>query len=159
MFKKLGLFLALAMAAMTLPAGITPAAAETGVASWFGDLRITASGRSYSPRQAGIAAHKSIPLGSLVKVTRTSTGKSLIVRIVDRGPYIRGRIIDLTPAGARALGFYDSGVTKVTISIIERGNTRSWLRANYGKGPAYATVTRKNRNVGGAPRAKKRNAG
>ncbi len=153
MLKKLGLIFALAISTFAFSG--TTAFAETGVASWYDSLRITASGRSYSAGQKGIAAHKSIPLGSIVKVTRASNGKSLIVRIVDRGPYIRGRIIDLTPAGARALGFYDNGVTKVTVTILKRGNTRAWLRANYGKGPAFAEGNGLNRALGGAPKKKK----
>jgi rare lipoprotein A len=155
MLKKLGLILALATGVAAGSAAT--ASAEVGIASHYDSLRITASGRSYSASQAGIAAHKTIPLGSIVKVTRLSTGKSLIVRIVDRGPYIRGRIIDLTPAGARRLGFEDSGLTKVRVDILKMGNTRSWLKAQYGRGPNYAEGTGLNRQLGGAPSKKKRN--
>jgi rare lipoprotein A len=129
-WKKLGLICALTALIASIAGTLSPAVAETGVASWYGDLRVTATGRSYSAGNPTLAAHKTIPLGSVVKVTRVSTGKSLTVTIIDRGPYIRGRIIDLTPAGARALGFYDSGVTKVRISVLRRGNTRQFILAN-----------------------------
>jgi rare lipoprotein A len=59
------------------------------------------------------AAHRSLPFGTKVRVTNRRNGKTVVVTINDRGPFIRGRIIDLTPAGARALGF--SGLTLVTI--------------------------------------------
>jgi rare lipoprotein A len=59
------------------------------------------------------AAHRSLPFGTKVRVTNRRNGKTVVVTINDRGPFIRGRIIDLTPAGARALGF--SGLTQVTI--------------------------------------------
>jgi len=62
------------------------------------------------------AAHRSLPFGSKVRVTNRSNGKTIVVMINDRGPFVRGRIIDLTPAAARALGF--SGLTKVTIERI-----------------------------------------
>ena len=62
------------------------------------------------------AAHRSLPFGSKVRVTNRSNGKTVVVTINDRGPFIRGRIIDLTPAGARALGF--SGLTKVTLERV-----------------------------------------
>jgi rare lipoprotein A len=65
------------------------------------------------------AAHRSLPFGTLVKVTNTGTGRSVVVRINDRGPFVRGRVIDLTPAGARALGF--SGLAPVTLSIVDHG--------------------------------------
>jgi len=59
------------------------------------------------------AAHRSLPFGTKVRVTNRRNGKTVVVTINDRGPFIRGRIIDLTPAGARALGF--SGLTQVRI--------------------------------------------
>jgi rare lipoprotein A len=64
------------------------------------------------------AAHRTLPFGTMVKVTNTGTGRSVVVRINDRGPFVRGRVIDLTPAGARALGF--SGLAPVTLSVVSR---------------------------------------
>jgi peptidoglycan lytic transglycosylase len=75
----------------------------------------TASGARMS-NSTLTAAHRSLPFGSKVRVTNRSNGKTIVVMINDRGPFIRGRIIDLTPAGARALGF--SGLTRVTIERI-----------------------------------------
>jgi rare lipoprotein A len=63
------------------------------------------------------AAHRSLRFGTRVKVTNRSNGRSVYVRINDRGPYVSGRVIDLTPAAARALVF--SGLTKVTLLVVE----------------------------------------
>jgi rare lipoprotein A len=65
------------------------------------------------------AAHRSLPFGTMVKVTNSGTGRSVVVRINDRGPFVRGRVIDLTPAAARAIGF--NGLAPVTLSVISRG--------------------------------------
>jgi rare lipoprotein A len=59
------------------------------------------------------AAHRSLPFGTMVKVTNKGTGRSVVVRINDRGPFVRGRVIDLTPVAARALGF--SGLARVSV--------------------------------------------
>jgi rare lipoprotein A len=61
------------------------------------------------------AAHRTLPFGTMVRVTNRRNGRSVVVRINDRGPFTRGRVIDITPAAARALGF--SGVAPVTLSI------------------------------------------
>ena len=74
----------------------------------------TASGQKLNPG-ALTAAHRSLPFGTQVRVTNTSNGRSVVVTINDRGPFMRGRVIDVTPAGARALGF--SGLTKVTLNV------------------------------------------
>jgi rare lipoprotein A len=62
------------------------------------------------------AAHKTLPFGTLVRVTNRRNNKSVVVRINDRGPFVRGRVIDLTPAGARAIGF--SGLAPVSLSVM-----------------------------------------
>lgn len=64
------------------------------------------------------AAHKTLPFGTLVKVTNRRNNKSVVVRINDRGPFVRGRVIDLTPAGARAIGF--SGLAPVSLAVMGR---------------------------------------
>lgn len=64
------------------------------------------------------AAHRSLPFGTRVLVTNARNGHSVVVRINDRGPFVRGRVIDMTPAGARALGF--SGLAPVTLSVVGR---------------------------------------
>lgn len=89
-------------------------APQHGLASIYTDHR-TASGERFS-RHAMAAAHKHLPLGCRCKVTNLRNGKTIIVRINDRGPYIRGRIIDLTPAAAAKLGFgYSQGLAKVKV--------------------------------------------
>jgi peptidoglycan lytic transglycosylase len=69
------------------------------------------------------AAHRSLPFGTLVQVTNEHTGRSVVVRINDRGPFIRGRVIDLMPAAARAIGF--SGLAHVTLTIVGKTHGRS----------------------------------
>ena len=70
------------------------------------------------------AAHRTLPFGTRVLVTNVSSGRSVVVRINDRGPYIAGRIIDLTPAGARAIG--SNGLARVTLTVLQSiGDNRS----------------------------------
>jgi rare lipoprotein A len=64
------------------------------------------------------AAHRTLPFGTLVRITHRRNGHSVVVRINDRGPFVRGRVIDVTPAAARALGF--SGLASVTLDVIGR---------------------------------------
>jgi rare lipoprotein A len=94
------------------------ASAQTGIASVYAySGERTANGERASP--GGLtAAHKTLPFGTLVRVTDNRSGRSVVVRINDRGPFVRGRIIDLTPAGAHALGF--SGLTNVTLDVVGR---------------------------------------
>ena len=77
----------------------------------------TANGETFSPGKL-TAAHRTLPFGTMVRVTSRSTGRSVVVRINDRGPFVRGRVIDLTPAGARALGF--SGLTPASLDVVDR---------------------------------------
>lgn len=78
--------------------------------------RRTASGERVS--SGGLtAAHKTLPFGTLVRVTNTRNNKSVVVRINDRGPFVRGRVIDLTPAGAHAIGM--SGLAPVSLSVVK----------------------------------------
>jgi rare lipoprotein A len=75
----------------------------------------TASGERSRPAVL-TAAHKTLPFGTLVEVTNRENGRSIVVRINDRGPFVAGRVIDLTPAGARALKF--DGLTNVTVRVL-----------------------------------------
>lgn len=107
-----------ALVAAALAALASPARAETGEASWMGaSLRSqrTASGEPYDPR-ALTAAHRTLPFGTQVRVTRTDTGRSVIVTVTDRGPWVRGRVIDVSEAAAEALGFRRRGVTRVRVT-------------------------------------------
>ena len=90
-------------------------ATELGIASWYGypfHGRAAANGEIYDMEKF-TAAHRTLPFGTLVRVINLDNEKTVEVRINDRGPFVRGRILDVTPAGARALGF--SGLTRVTI--------------------------------------------
>jgi rare lipoprotein A len=90
------------------------ASAQDGVASVYSGER-TANGE-YASASGLTAAHKSLPFGTHVRVTNHQTGRSVVVRINDRGPFVRGRIIDLTPAGARALGM--DGLAHVSVEVL-----------------------------------------
>jgi rare lipoprotein A len=90
--------------------------------SWFGLKRGTTSlGEKVMPWHL-TGAHKTLPLPCLVKVTNLANGKSLKVRINDRGPFIPGRILDVTPRAAKKLGFYDQGITTTRIEVLSVGD-------------------------------------
>ena len=94
---------------------------QTGKASWYGDAhhgRKTASGETFD-MNALTAAHRTLPLGTRVLVTNLANGRSIEVRINDRGPVIPDRIIDLSFAAARALGGVGAGVFRVRIAVVE----------------------------------------
>lgn len=98
-----------------------PAVAEssTGIASFYWQDQKTANGEQFD-KNALTAAHRTLPFGTLVKVTRVATGQSVIVRINDRGPYIKGRVIDLSLAAAREIGLTRKiGITKVRVEVIK----------------------------------------
>jgi rare lipoprotein A len=99
--------------------GLSPAMAQSGIASIYAySGEKTASGEKAHP--GGLtAAHRTLPFGTKVKVTNKRNGRSVTVRINDRGPFVRGRIIDLTPAAARALGF--SGLAPVEVTKASEG--------------------------------------
>lgn len=95
-----------------------------GVASWYGGYfhgRLTASGRRFSTF-AHMAAHKSLPFGTLLKVTNPDNGKSIVVEILDRGPYVADRMLDLSKATADELGFENAGTAKVQAEILKMGD-------------------------------------
>jgi rare lipoprotein A len=90
---------------------------ETGMASYYGAKfagRATASGSTYDPAQL-TAAHRSLPFGTRVRVTHLGNGRSVVVEVTDRGPFARGRIIDLSRRAARTLGFIGAGLARVRI--------------------------------------------
>jgi Lytic transglycolase len=89
----------------------------TGIASFYWQDQMTASGERFD-KTAMTAAHKTLPMHSRVRVTRLDTGRSIIVRINDRGPYKPGRIIDLSDAAAEALGMRTMGLAQVKIDVI-----------------------------------------
>lgn len=106
-------------------------ATQTGIASWYGNEhngRRTANGEIHDSRLA-TAAHLRLPFGSIVKVTNRKTGASVVVRINDRGPYVKGRIIDLSERAARDLGVLTDGIAPVSLQLIHR-RERTWQVAS-----------------------------
>ena len=96
------------------PTHLTPSAADQVASVYSHESGSgTASGQKLN-REAFTATHRTLPFGSKVKVTNKSNGRSVVVTINDRGPFVRGRVIDVTPAAARVLGF--SGLTQVTLN-------------------------------------------
>jgi len=92
------------------------ASAQTGIASIYSG-GLTANGEH--ARASGLtAAHRTLPFGTMVRVTNQRSGRSVVVRINDRGPFIRGRVIDVMPAAAHVLGF--SGLAPVTLAVVGR---------------------------------------
>lgn len=94
---------------------------ERGIASWYsikcnGGTQ-TASGKKLND-SANMAAHKTLPMGTMVKITNLNNGKHIICPIFDRGPYITGRIIDVTISVAETLGFKSRGITKVKLEVV-----------------------------------------
>ena len=105
------------MIAFTLAMTVSAQASvmQCGKASWYAMTSKTASGERASPNTM-TAAHKTLPFGTKVRVTNLRNGRSAIVRINDRGPFTKGRIIDVTKKVAGQLGFVNSGWTKVALS-------------------------------------------
>lgn len=97
---------------------------QEGIASWYGDEtyrqpggHMTANGEAFKPDGLS-AAHKHLPLPLFVRVTNLSNGRSIVVRVNDRGPFVAGRIIDLSAGAARKLGFYDEGTARVRVETV-----------------------------------------
>jgi len=102
-----------------------------GIASWYGAThqgRKTASGEPFD-MSALTAAHRSLPLGTLLSVENLANGKRVIVRITDRGPYVAGRIIDLSLAAARRLALVQRGIGRVRLSVVAYPPTSTALAA------------------------------
>ena len=100
---------------------------EKGIASWYGDEtrrqkggHMTANGEAFDPNGLS-AAHKHLPLPIHVRVTNLENRRSIIVRVNDRGPFIEGRIIDLSAGAARRLGYYNRGTVRVLVETVKEG--------------------------------------
>ena len=114
---KLNLLLVAFLSASILPVISNNASAQSGVASVYSTSEGTRTASGIRLRDGALtAAHRSLPFGSKVRVTNKRNGRSVVVTITDRGPFVRGRVIDLTPAGAHALGF--SGLAPVTLETM-----------------------------------------
>jgi len=111
---KIVVLSSLVISTITIP---TIASAQSGIASVYSEgptatgERVVASGMT--------AAHRTLPFGTMVRVTNTSNGRSVVVRINDRGPFVKGRIIDLTPGAAHAIGI--AGLGAVTVDVVGKG--------------------------------------
>ncbi|MCD6384793.1 septal ring lytic transglycosylase RlpA family protein [Candidatus Sumerlaeota bacterium] len=96
---------------------------QEGIASWYEEEGLTASGEPYR-RDDLTAAHRTLPFGTLLKVINLENGRSVVVRVNDRGPYVKGRIIDLSYAAAKKLGIIEKGLAKVRIKVIKYGKLK-----------------------------------
>ena len=108
---------AVALVAMVGLSGEASAASQCGKASWYSMGTKTANGERMNAA-ALAAAHRSLPFGTRVKVENLSNGKSVVVRINDRGPFIGGRVIDLTRGAAEQIGMVKSGVARVKVTVV-----------------------------------------
>jgi len=111
------------LAEPTIPADAKPLATENGLASWYGPPyhnRRGSNGEVYN-MHAMTAAHRTFALGSIVRVTNVKTGHTALVRITDRGPFIPGRIVDLSLAAARKLDVWQPGVAEVKVELMKSG--------------------------------------
>lgn len=129
---------------------------QTGVASWYGPAfhgKLTANGEIYNQNDL-TAAHKTLQLPSIVRVTNLENGKSIIVRVNDRGPFAHNRIIDMSKRGAELLGFKNQGTTKVRVEVLpeesrevarmaKAGQPTRGMEIAYNKGekPSYKTAS------------------
>ena len=113
-FAASGLALA---ATMTIALSTGEASAQCGRASWYALHSRTANGERMNP-SAMTAAHRSLPFGTRVRVTNQKNGRSVVVRINDRGPFVKGRFLDLSRGAAKQLGFISSGHTSVCMARI-----------------------------------------
>ena len=125
------LVLPLALAACAAPSQPPPVAAgpsyvEEGMASWYGPShqgKRTADGERFD-MHAFTCAHRSLPFETVLRVTNLANGRSVKVRVNDRGPYVKRRILDLSAAAARALGMTEDGVSRVRIEVFAADQKR-----------------------------------
>ena len=106
--------------AITVPEGTKPLSVEIGKASWYGvpyHNRRSSNGEIYDMHEL-TAAHRTLPLGSTVRVINLKTGHSTIVRITDRGPFVEGRIVDLSMAAAKQADVWQAGVAQVRLEVL-----------------------------------------
>ena len=91
---------------------------RAGLASFYSEGEKTASGEKFDPNEL-TAAHPSLPFGTKLRVTNTNTGKSVTVRVNDRGPYVPGRVVDVSYSAAQALGMVRSGTANVKLDVVQ----------------------------------------
>jgi rare lipoprotein A len=95
-----------------------PRTASNGVASFYTEGTETASGEKYDMHEL-TAAHPTLPFGTKLRVTNVSTGRSVTVRVNDRGPYAKGRVVDVSYSAAEALGMVNKGVANVKLDVVQ----------------------------------------
>ena len=108
-------------ATLSVPANTVPLLTETGLASWYGapyHNRRSSNGELYN-MHAMTAAHRTLPLGSIVRVTNVKTGNSALLKITDRGPFVDGRIIDVSYAAAKQIDIWQPGVARVKLEVLQ----------------------------------------
>jgi rare lipoprotein A len=91
--------------------------ASYGIASYYSYGGRTANGERYDPKQL-TAAHRTLPFGTKLQVTNVNSGRSVVVRVNDRGPFIRGRVVDVSYAAARELNLLHAGTAKVKVEVL-----------------------------------------
>lgn len=114
---------------MRPPIAPAPGWTETGIASWYGAPyhgRKAANGETYDMEQL-TAAHRTLPFGAIVRVQRSDNHKAVVVRINDRGPFVDGRIIDLSKAAARAIDLIGPGISRVQLELLSYSTARPQL--------------------------------
>jgi rare lipoprotein A len=109
--------LSLAVAAAVLMFSVSAQAGVIGMASYYKSGKRTANGERFNPHGL-TAAHRKLKFGTKLRVTNIRTGKSVVVRINDRGPFIRGRIIDLSLGAAKVIGLTATGVARISYTVV-----------------------------------------
>jgi rare lipoprotein A len=104
---------------VTAASPATASDASVGLASFYRHGARTANGETFNPTEL-TAAHRTLPFGTRLRVTNVATGQSVTVRINDRGPFIPGRVVDVSHSAAEALGLVDRGITKVKLDVVEK---------------------------------------
>lgn len=106
---------------VSLPPNAKPIYSEVGIASWYGPpyhKRNAANGEPFDMNVPS-AAHKTLPLNSIVRVTNLSNGKTIVLRITDRGPFVGDRMLDLSMGAAKEIGVYHTGLAKVRLDVLQ----------------------------------------
>jgi rare lipoprotein A len=108
---------ALAVAAAVLMFSVSAEAGVVGMASYYKSGKRTANGEHFNPNGM-TAAHRKLKFGTRLRVTNVRTGKSVVVRVNDRGPFVRGRVIDLSLGAARVIGLTKTGVARISYTVL-----------------------------------------
>jgi rare lipoprotein A len=115
---SVGMQLASATSTPVLDPPVKPKSSSYGIASFYSHDTRTASGERFDPREL-TAAHRTLPFGTRLRVTSVATGRSVTVRVNDRGPYVPGRVVDLSYSAAEKIGMVGRGVTQVKLEVMQ----------------------------------------